>query len=470
MKRNIFLPLVFSLFLVLISAYGNQLQAQPVKATVITVNDVGDTFDTTPNDGICADAAGKCTLRAAIAESNARVGTDVIIFDVPVPAVITLTLGELKTTDPVSILGRGARRLTIQRNPTPNFSNFRVFNLTARTQLRGVTIRNGNSFTGGGGILSVAGLSLYDVMITGNNAIYGGGIAFQGSEAGFSIIERCLITANTASQQGGGIYIAPGMSPEIKGSTFTGNSAAAGGAIANYDGLVSVNNTIARNFASQGPSSIVSGVGGRLEILNTIIGPDAGQAVPLVEGPYVSRGNNIVTNTTGSSGWTSSDQVSTNNGIDPMLGNLADNGGQTDSIALLQGSPAINRGNNCVVSFSACDGLSGPGEYITLRDQRKFERRAGAHVDVGAFETGTNPNTSSFMSSLFFGRTHHITFSRVTVINTETMERRSSFIALSNSKGLPGYTPPMSFERNNVYVAEVHTKRSAIFSPSIFDF
>jgi hypothetical protein len=469
MKRNIFLPLVFSLFLVLISAYGNQLQAQPVKATVITVNDVGDSVDAAPDDGICADAAGRCTLRAAIAESNARIGTDVIIFDVPVPAVITLTLGELKTTDPVNILGRGARRLTIQRDPTPNFSNFRVFNLTAHTQLRGVTIRNGNSFTGGGGILSVAGLSLYDVMITGNNARYGGGIAFQGSEAGFSIIERCLITANTASQQGGGIYVAPGMGPSVKSSTLTNNTAVVGGAIANYGLQILVNNTIARNSASQGSSSILNGSGSYTEVINTIIGPDIGQTVSSVEGPFYSLGSNIVTNTTGSSGWTVRDQLSTNNGIDPMLGNLADNGGQTDSIALLQGSPAVDRGDNCVVIFK-CDSPLG-FEHGTSQDQRKFERRAGAHVDVGAYESSASLNTNTFMVSLFFGQTHRIAYSRVTVINTETLEKRTSFIALRDQlQGLSGGIPPMSFQYNNVYVAEVHTKRSAIFSPSIFDF
>ncbi len=469
MRRNIFLPLVFSLFLVLISAYGNQLHAQPVKATVITVNDVGDTLDAAPSDGICADAAGRCTLRAAIAESNARIGTDVITFDVPVPAVITLTLGELKTTDPVNILGRGARRLTIQRRNSNDTSNFRVFNLTARTQLRGVTIRNGNSSTSGGGILSGAGLSLYDVMITGNHARSGGGIALQGPEEGTSIIERCLITGNTASQQGGGMYVAPGMYPSVKSSTLTNNSAAAGGAIANYGEPYLTNNTIARNSASLG-SSVLNGYGSFTSILNTIIGPDIGQTVSLVEGSFYSLGSNIVTNTTGSNGWTVMDQLSTNNGIDPMLGNLADNGGQIDSIALLQGSPAVDRGDNCVVGILDCDGPGPSFEYRTTRDQRKYIRRIGTRVDVGAFETGSNPNTSSFMSSLFFGRTHHITFSRVTVINIETMERRSSFIALSNSQGLPGYTPPMSFEPNNVYVGEVITKRGAIHSPSIFDF
>ncbi len=58
----------------------------------LTVNDTGDTHDTTPGDGSCADPNGKCTLRAAIEEANAeRSSTPVdISFNIPgggVPAI-----------------------------------------------------------------------------------------------------------------------------------------------------------------------------------------------------------------------------------------------------------------------------------------------------------------------------------------------------------------------------------------------
>jgi hypothetical protein len=242
-----------------------------------------------------------------------------------------------------------------------------------------------------------------------------------------------------------------------------------GGAIANYGLQILVNNTIARNSASQGSSSILNGSGSYTEVINTIIGPDIGQTVSSVEGPFYSLGSNIVTNTTGSSGWRADDQVSTNNGIDPMLGNLADNGGQTDSIALLQGSPAVDRGDNCVVIFKCGSPLG--FKHGTERDQRKYMRRIGTYVDVGAYESSASLNTNTFMVSLFFGQTHRIAYSRVTVINTETLEKRTSFIALRDQlQGLSGGTPPMSFQYNNVYVAEVITKRSAISSPQVLDF
>ena len=44
------------------------------------VNSRADTSDANPGDGVCADGAGACTLRAAIEEANARAGADTITF------------------------------------------------------------------------------------------------------------------------------------------------------------------------------------------------------------------------------------------------------------------------------------------------------------------------------------------------------------------------------------------------------
>lgn len=470
MRRSIVFPLIFPLLIALFAACESSLNAQPVKGTIITVNDVGDTLDASPGDGICADAAGKCTLRAAIAESNATSTiTESIIFDVPIPAVITLNIGELKITSPTAIYGRGARNLTVQRNLTPNFSNFRVFNIAATTVIRGLTIKNGNSFTSGGGILATAEINLADVAITGNNARSGGGIAFQSSEEIYPSIDRCLINSNTASAQGGGMYVAVGTYPIVKNSTFTSNSAVSSGAMANYGGLTLVNDTIARNAATQSISNILNGSGGFVMVLNTIIGPDIGQTVSSLGGQFNSEGSNFVTNTTGSSGFNGpADQTSTNNAIDPLLGNLANNGGQTDSLALMAGSPAINKGDGCVV-FGGCFGII-PRDLNLRRDQRKFARQVG-RIDIGAYESNSSLDSGTFTTSLFFGQTHRIAYSRVTIINTETMERRSSFIALQDTRqGLRGGTPPLSFDVPGVYLAEVQTKRSVVFSPQLFDY
>ena len=65
---------------------------------------------------------------------------------------------------------------------------------------------------------------------------------------------------------------------------------------------------------------------------------------------------------------------------DPILGPLANNGGPTQTFALLSGSPAINAGNNA----SAVDA----GNNSLTTDQRGtgFPRIMNGTVDIGAFE------------------------------------------------------------------------------------
>ncbi|MFN2284181.1 MAG: right-handed parallel beta-helix repeat-containing protein [Anaerolineae bacterium] len=60
-------------------------------ATGFTVNNVGDDSDATPGDGTCETATGNgiCTLRAAIEETNALSGSDVITFQASI-SLITL--------------------------------------------------------------------------------------------------------------------------------------------------------------------------------------------------------------------------------------------------------------------------------------------------------------------------------------------------------------------------------------------
>ncbi len=68
-----------------------------------TVDSTDDAADANPGDGVCATAAGACSLRAAVTESNLHVGPDVVAFHVPANAgiysVFQLPLGSLTLTD-----------------------------------------------------------------------------------------------------------------------------------------------------------------------------------------------------------------------------------------------------------------------------------------------------------------------------------------------------------------------------------
>jgi hypothetical protein len=65
-------------------------------------------------------------------------------------------------------------------------------------------------------------------------------------------------------------------------------------------------------------------------------------------------------------------------GLDPLLGALRDNGGSTQTQALLHGSPAIDAGQQ-----PFCPDAN--GSPITT-DQRSLTRPAGSACDIGAFE------------------------------------------------------------------------------------
>ena len=56
---------------------------------------------------------------------------------------------------------------------------------------------------------------------------------------------------------------------------------------------------------------------------------------------------------------------------DPLLGPLVDNGGPTETMALLPGSPAINAGDN-----ATCE----------VTDQRGVSRPQAGRCDIGAYE------------------------------------------------------------------------------------
>lgn len=436
---------------------------------LFTVNNTADSSDANPGDRICADSNGQCTLRAAIGEANANTaGRDMIMFALPWPSIIDLTLGPLNiTANNVSIVGPGARRLIIQRSAatgTPNFRIFHIPNAEVNTVIRGLTIKNGlaGTFLSGGGIRIAAGstLNLTDVAILNNAGGTGGGIANEGT----IYITRSLFASNMAGAQGGGVINSAGAVARISNSTITGSSAGTGGAIYNDGSLLLVNNTITHNSAATMASGIFSDPKGSVNVLNTIIGSDSSLPVTTLSGTFISLGNNIVTDARGSTGFVNgvnNDQVSDNNAIDPLLGALADNGGQTGTRALLDGSPAINAGNSCV---RTADCSLPPGPPLQLRwDQRtKYLRQSGSAVDIGAYESGSTGGNGSFGFILFTGPNGWRYRGSIAVLtNAATGEKRYSVINAS------GQIRFFDLVLGDVYVLELRTKRQIQFFPRI---
>jgi CSLREA domain-containing protein len=84
------------------------------QSSTFTVNTTTDSVDANPGDGVCADANGLCSLRAAIMEANANTNYTEIILGAE-DYVTTLTggptdesFGDLDITQSTRIVGAGA--------------------------------------------------------------------------------------------------------------------------------------------------------------------------------------------------------------------------------------------------------------------------------------------------------------------------------------------------------------------------
>ena len=81
-----------------IDAQVSSTNAVPSKGAALTyshtftVNYAGDTADANPGDGFCADSQGRCSLRAAMQESNWSKGPDFIGFNIAGTAPVTIAL------------------------------------------------------------------------------------------------------------------------------------------------------------------------------------------------------------------------------------------------------------------------------------------------------------------------------------------------------------------------------------------
>ncbi len=182
-------------------------------SATFVVNSSLDTVDNDVGDGICQDAAGNCTLRAAISQANATSQEDTIIL---AAGTYQLTLvganensnisGDLDVLWPVRILGQGAGQTIIQAGTQRDDGIDRVFHVQGVTSvltLEGVTVRYGrtpNAATNheGGAIRNASGsLVIIDSVIccsrTGDGTSGGNG----GNGGGISSLQGSVTLSNT---------------------------------------------------------------------------------------------------------------------------------------------------------------------------------------------------------------------------------------------------------------------------------
>jgi hypothetical protein len=260
----------------------------------------------------------------------------------------------------------------------------------------GLTINNstvsGNStalgrFRYGGGIWNGGILTIKNSTISGNESLNGGGIY---NRSGLTI-SGSTISGNTApsyynsgdNAEGGGIYNAGTLT--LNNSTLSGNSATSFGDVncglaygGGIDGSATINNsTLSGNYARGCLGyGFGGGIYGSATLQNTIVANTNTPWGGNCDGTMTSKGYNL-----SSDGTCSFNGTGDLNNTNPDLGTLRNNGGPTQTQALLTGSPAIDAGNP--------KGCTDGNGHLLKTDQRgapRHDKEDTGGCDMGAYE------------------------------------------------------------------------------------
>jgi hypothetical protein len=306
--------------------------------------------------------SGVGSLRADIAAAHSG---DTIVFAPSLDGkTITLTSGELVVSKSLTIQGPGAGQLAISGGNV--WGVFEIIGLHTNVTLSGLTITQGRAGSGGGifnnatltvsgctfqgnqsigsggGIWNVGTLTVSDSTFFANHCPFGGSIYNRGT----ATLTNCTLGFNSSG--GGALYVGGGSTATLTNCTLSGNSG--GGIFVSLGGILNLTNTI---------------------VAGNTAGPD-------IFGAVATADHNLVGDATGSTGIVNgvNGNIVGGNGnpvIDAHLGPLQNNGGPTQTMALLAGSPAIGHADNA---------------QAPAKDQRGFTRldEKGEMTDIGAFE------------------------------------------------------------------------------------
>ena len=322
-----------------------------------------------------------------------------------------------------TIEGNGA---VIERSGDAPSFRILAFQVAQGTVMRNVTIRNGTSTKGGGGLFANSSLTLENVTLEGNSSADRGGAIYTAKGA-LTMTDSRLLN-NQTTGLGGAIYAQGNL--VLQGVTLDGNSGDKGGAITQFSGALTIANSRLLNNQAKDLGGAIYKDGDALEITNTVFAQnraDSGNGAALFVGGKGSSDakmtnstitdnprnagtaitlwsslalrNTIIANhavalTAGNaSGVVSEDyNLFANNGIDvrPFNDVVIDRGGHSIqapdpqfvaaaayNYALKASSPAIDKGTDAVLA--AANNLSTDRASLA----RPF---SGTLIDIGAYE------------------------------------------------------------------------------------
>ncbi|MEM7585073.1 MAG: cadherin domain-containing protein, partial [Acidobacteriota bacterium] len=338
---------------------------------------------------------GACSLRETVKQAPA--GSKITFHPDLNGGDIQLTTGEILIDKALTLDGDGID-ITVSAGDAARIFRAEAAG-TVAINLEGFTLRDGvEAFFNCG-----ESVTLRRMRFESNSGASFGSALAQNCGNGYTIWDSTF-EGNSTGNRGPALYLVNGTTT-IHRSTFSGNTASAsGGAIYVQGGTLNLNNsTLTGNSSGSAGSGITVGVGGTLVVNNsTLAGNTTGNTAGgnlFNEGSLTLR-NAILADALGGSPdcgstGTIAENVNTlvedgscNTGTvlsgfatgDPSLGALADNGGRTQTMALLPGSSAIDSGDN-----SVCQGAD-----VGDVDQRGYTR-SDATCDRGAYEANGTP-------------------------------------------------------------------------------
>lgn len=250
---------------------------------------------------------------------------DNITFTPAAQGTISLTSPLPNLTHSIKIKGPGAGKLTVRRDGGGNYSVFTV-DSPATVTISGLTVLNGYSPGGGGGVLNRGTATLTNVIVAANSGMAeGGGIANYGTLT----VSKSVITANLilglSSAEGGGIYNAGTLVVDrsvildnstrvarfqrgggiesvgtllVNDSSVLGNSAGIGGGIDASGQVAILNSTVANNSATTGGGGLTVTDANAVVGNSTVAGNSVSGANGTGGGIAVVRGMLALTNST----------------------------------------------------------------------------------------------------------------------------------------------------------------------------
>ena len=363
--------------LVLFFLFSSETQA--VNITVTTTDDV-----ISPVDGLCSlreavlSANNDPLALVPLGECPNGAGIDEITFDAalngtPIELSIAgagedaVLTGDLDITSAISFTGNGVENTIIDGNSIDRV--FHIIGGSTTVSMAQMTITGGllNDDEGAGisngGDLLLDTVTVHTNVVTGTTSAAIGGGVFNSDT--LDVIRTTI--DNNSAERGSGIFSNNILT--IMQSTISNNMGRAGGGITNFGIATMFNSTVSNNTGTGNSAGIDNSTGGTFDILNSTIvenvAPDLGGGGIASNAPGdLTLANSIVANNPGGDCFGGSNVISFGNNldsddtcnldtllgdipnVDPMIMALSDNGGPTLTHALMNGSPAVETGNN----------------------------------------------------------------------------------------------------------------------------